>query len=502
MYWLLAPTVAARSITLVFEVMDTEEGFDFVDVYQCQDPSCGKATLLVSFSGHVLPEPFHSPTSVLLIVWRSDNEITYSGWKGFFLADEVHYEINKQLTYRNAQSTLLQRYGGADQRYAVYFRLKSNEILHKSFAGSRNKSHRSILISEQKNISSLKMQTLPSVFGVKETNWRLMMPSADQILSLHDLIHRSSSLVANPGSRHPSRAVRRIDDALLADSKLCGPGNIALYGSCQASGFQYLEFSQFPGSVFPGLPFTFTVTKKDAYGQTILSDSSSLIQAVPVLDDLTASGRSAADQIGSIVGSTLSKVVLGVSSFEFAIKPMISAIEFHKDIANISGQLSVHVMGSDAQTGLFMISELKPLNMKDGAGMCPAGYILSLDQSNITTIGSAACVFCKPGTYSILPLAHMRGFSDTSPSCISCPAGGDCSDGGRNVHFKVGIWIPVDGIYVLIDCPKAFQLVNSTNGMSHGIFSNSLQQCRACIAGQYIINPNSDSCQTCPPGAS
>ena len=30
--------------------------------------------------------------------------------------------------------------------------------------------------------------------------------------------------------------------------------------------------------------------------------------------------------------------------------------------------------------------------------------------------------------------------------------------------------------------------------------SEDLQECRACLQGQYILRPNEDSCQTCPPG--
>ena len=30
--------------------------------------------------------------------------------------------------------------------------------------------------------------------------------------------------------------------------------------------------------------------------------------------------------------------------------------------------------------------------------------------------------------------------------------------------------------------------------------SDDLQECQACAAGQYILSPDTDDCQTCPPG--
>jgi hypothetical protein len=46
------------------------------------------------------------------------------------------------------------------------------------------------------------------------------------------------------------------------------------------------------------------------------------------------------------------------------------------------------------------------------------------------------------------------------------------------------------------------QLINSTEGTSKGIFSQVLQNCKPCLPGQYIINPNTDVCVQCPQGQS
>ena len=58
---------------------------------------------------------------------------------------------------------------------------------------------------------------------------------------------------------------------------------------------------------------------------------------------------------------------------------------------------------------------------------------------------SGVCEFCPRGKYSLVPLA---GSTDVWPSCMLCPAGGDCSSGGDSVVFDVGTWqASADGIY-------------------------------------------------------
>ncbi len=145
-----------------------------------------------------------------------------------------------------------------------------------------------------------------------------------------------------------------------------------------------------------------------------------------------------------------------------------------------------------------MLSGMWPMAIQQGVNICPPGYILALDQQGSSS-GLASCVFCKAGTYSIHPLAYAPG-SAVVAACVNCPAGGDCTNGGAEVQFKIGVWTDCEGIYILIQCPAGHQLINSTAGTSSGIFSSNLQQCRPCLPGQYIINPNSDDCQDCPPG--
>jgi hypothetical protein len=47
---------------------------------------------------------------------------------------------------------------------------------------------------------------------------------------------------------------------------------------------------------------------------------------------------------------------------------------------------------------------------------------------------------------------------------------------------------------------SGYQLVNSTDMTSSGIFSAESQQCIQCPFGKYIVRPNQDQCTKCPKG--
>ena len=276
-------------------------------------------------------------------------------------------------------------------------------------------------------------------------------------------------------------------------STFCGVNNSALYGPCIASDFWSLQVSAL-GPVYSGVPFNFTVEKKDAYGSTILSDSSSLLQAIPLLANTEET-----DARTSILGSAVGKMINGVASFLFAVKATFTKIDYVRQSASIFTPIFLSFEGTDSTSGLTIKSGLVPLSVQQGVEMCPQGYVLLLDQQDEFN-GSAVCTLCKPGSYSLSPLAHMPGSTSETPSCLSCPAGCNCIQGGAEIQCSIGTWRDIEGIYRLMSCPAGFQLINSTAGTSQGAFSSDLQQCRACLSGQYIVNPNTDICEDCPPG--
>ena len=290
-------------------------------------------------------------------------------------------------------------------------------------------------------------------------------------------------------SWHEMRAVQEV----FAAKHLCGENNYALYGSCVASDFWKLEVSDVIESVYAGLPFNFTVTKKDVYGNTILSDSSSFLQAIPVI-----LGIGQEDLSTSILGSTVSKMSNGIASFQLVLKVTFSTINYDENVVSLDRKIVLSIEGQDTKSGQEMRSMI-PVDLQQGSDMCPRGFILVPDAQSVVNV-PAVCEGCKPGTYSISPLAHLSG--SLIPSCLKCPAGCDCIEGGANIKCgpSSATWKVINGVYTLINCPAGYQLINSTTQTSMGTFSYDQQQCRECLVGQYIINPDIDSCQNCPPG--
>ena len=291
-----------------------------------------------------------------------------------------------------------------------------------------------------------------------------------------------------PGST-PSNVLYR-----SAYCSLCATNNSALYGPFIASDYRKLMMSGAAESVFTGLPFNFTVTKQDAYGNTILSDSSSVLESIPAFN-----GTAGVYVQTSILGSAVSKMSGGVASFQFAVKATFSNITYGNQMVSLFGPIFLNITGQDIVSGVQMEIGWVPIHVQQGASVCPCGFIFVPDKES-KVIGSAVCSLCGPGSYSLSPLAISPDSSIDSPSCLSCPAGCDCALGGAGIKCKSGLWKAFQGVFRLMSCPAGFQLVNSTDGTSKGTFSSVTQQCKACLSGQYIINPDTDSCQPCPPG--
>ncbi len=94
-------------------------------------------------------------------------------------------------------------------------------------------------------------------------------------------------------------------------------------------------------------------------------------------------------------------------------------------------------------------------------------------------------------------------------ACMTCPKGALCPDRSCALHSKasllncpvagavVGTWTlnTAIGTYELTGCPPGYSTMSSAKtGLA------DLQECRACTHGQYILRPDEDYCQTCPPG--
>ena len=280
--------------------------------------------------------------------------------------------------------------------------------------------------------------------------------------------------------------------------------NFASYGFCVASDFNQLMVEKAGGLSYPGIEFQIFISKKDFYFQTITSDSFSILQAYTSFN-----GTFNNDPDSLILGASAAQFKDGSAEFLISIQPAYSVISFYLGIAKVQRTPFVYFEGSDSQSGQgnIMRSMSFPIDFDSGRNVCPPGYILSPELLGGQSL-QGRCKFCNPGTYSVDPLApnylpgsNVSKAGSQMPSCLNCPLGGNCIHGGNIVIFDKGNWAVINGMYILTDCPKGYELVNSSERTSAGEFSHDNQICKQCLIGQYILDPNKHQCQACPIGA-
>ena len=150
---------------------------------------------------------------------------------------------------------------------------------------------------------------------------------------------------------------------------------------------------------------------------------------------------------------------------------------------------------------------------------CPDGYQCQIqtdkygvcEESASGGDGKDEAIYCDgqgegcPGGYQCQIQTDEYGICEESASdgkdATTCPTGLVCEDGECSIPpactdgtLIVGSWTDDDGDgqYDLVACPAGYQ---------KQIASFDTQQCHACLSpAQYIIDPNNDICQNCPPG--
>jgi hypothetical protein len=276
-------------------------------------------------------------------------------------------------------------------------------------------------------------------------------------------------------------------------ASLCGEGNLAIYGNCLASSFKWLDVENRFAMVFAGLQFLVVVVKRDAYNQTIFTDSASVLQAVAVLDE-----KYRPDPYVGLSGSFILSLESGQADFSMVVKPSFTFVDSANSVTAFKTEPAIYFKGLDSETGKPMHSSILPLSLQRGGVVCPPGFVLVVDEqrpgSNQTAL-QGGCSMCASGTYSVGPL---YGLSAGEPSCLNCLASAKCK-GGFDIQFSLGHWIISGGMYKLIACPAGHQLVNSVAG----VFSHDVQNCLACGLNEYVLNSNNSniSCEKCPVGA-
>ncbi len=83
--WLIQP-VNAKDITLTFTAFDTEEGYDYVTVFDGEDEN---APILGDYSGGTLPASVTSSGGDLFIRFTSDDLVRAEGWSASYMSSEI-----------------------------------------------------------------------------------------------------------------------------------------------------------------------------------------------------------------------------------------------------------------------------------------------------------------------------------------------------------------------------------------------------------------------------
>eukprot|EP00961_Rhodomonas_salina_P213749 2886657-Rhodomonas_salina.1 len=223
-----------------------------------------------------------------------------------------------------------------------------------------------------------------------------------------------------------------------ASTTLC---STARFGSCFASGYAELKIDV-PDVVYPGQMFQLAVRKLDHYGQTISTDSNSILQSELVSTNASNVPRS------NMLGSAFASLKNGQAAFMIGVQPAFVEVDWISGTTELNQDPQIRVKGSDSESGVAMLSDAKKMEITAGITVCPRGHVLLLDANSAREKWRpGACQICAPGTYSLNPLVGA-GTSPSSPACLQCPAGLICA-GGANIMFGAGTWEESEGRLLL-----------------------------------------------------
>ena len=205
----------------------------------------------------------------------------------------------------------------------------------------------------------------------------------------------------------------------LHELSVCGTSNnMAQYGPCIATDYRSLSVNYTAKTEYPGVSFAVQVFKRDAYNQTMLSDSSSGLSVLTAKDGARVSDLSV--RLGGQVFGVLER---GSAVFTFSVTPG------YVNVTHILRVPHLYFQGSETtpKSRTTMESKVFAITLFSGEKVCQPGYILSLGEQSSDGADqwrSGSCSQCRAGTYSLSPLAQASGGAENEPSCLKCPAGG------------------------------------------------------------------------------
>ena len=147
--------------------------------------------------------------------------------------------------------------------------------------------------------------------------------------------------------------------------------NRAGYGSVIASSFKLLRISGVPSQqspAFAGVSFSLLLSKSDHYGQTIASDSSSLVQAKTSLG-----GALSGDNAVQLLGTIISAFQSGTATFEFSVKPTFSLFDEVSGSTRLLRPVQLYFEGTNAEGGGQMLSDVASIPLSQNEAVCPPG---------------------------------------------------------------------------------------------------------------------------------
>jgi len=205
----------------------------------------------------------------------------------------------------------------------------------------------------------------------------------------------------------------------LHEISVCGTSNnMAQYGPCIATDYRSLSVHYAAKTEYPGVSFEVQVSKRDAYNQTMTSDSSSGLSLLTAKDGARVSDPSV--RLGGQVFGALKK---GSAVFTFSVIPG------YVNMTHILRIPHLYFQGSEStpKSRTTMESNVFAVTLFSGESVCQPGYILSMGEQSADGPDkwrSGSCSQCRAGTYSLSPLAKASSGAENEPSCLKCPAGG------------------------------------------------------------------------------
>jgi hypothetical protein len=194
--------------------------------------------------------------------------------------------------------------------------------------------------------------------------------------------------------------------------------NKAAYGPCLATTYKRLELSGLPTTDSPGFAgvvMELVVLKQDAYGQTVATDSSSILQVFSAKDG----ARGVNDASVSFLGAIFSGFEEGRALFSIAVKPTFASVSELEGRTELLLRPFLYISGTDVVTGAAMETDVPKVHLAThNRSACRLGAVLVLDSTMLPTPG--ACVQCSPDKYNVNSLTGV---------CLACPPSAICFNG-------------------------------------------------------------------------